>query len=55
MASNPHIALWTHGHTHDSFDYTFNKTRIICNPAGYQMKPGKYENKKFDLEKVVEI
>jgi Icc-related predicted phosphoesterase len=27
--------LWIHGHTHDSFDYTIGKTRIICNPRGY--------------------
>lgn len=27
--------LWIHGHTHDSFDYTVNCTRVICNPKGY--------------------
>jgi hypothetical protein len=27
--------LWIHGHTHDSFDYTIGRTRVICNPAGY--------------------
>jgi Icc-related predicted phosphoesterase len=27
--------LWIHGHTHDSFDYTIGKTRIVCNPRGY--------------------
>lgn len=27
--------IWIHGHTHDSFDYTVGKTRIICNPRGY--------------------
>jgi calcineurin-like phosphoesterase family protein len=27
--------LWIHGHTHDSFDYTIGRTRVICNPEGY--------------------
>ena len=28
-------ALWVHGHTHDSADYEFMGTRIVCNPYGY--------------------
>jgi predicted phosphodiesterase len=28
-------ALWIHGHTHDSFDYTRHGTRVIVNPRGY--------------------
>ena len=31
----PQIALWTHGHTHDQFDYYVGNTRIVCNPRGY--------------------
>jgi Icc-related predicted phosphoesterase len=31
----PHLCLWTHGHTHDAFDYTIGATRIVCNPRGY--------------------
>ena len=27
--------LWIHGHTHDSFDYCVNGTRVVCNPRGY--------------------
>lgn len=27
--------LWIHGHTHDSFDYEIDGTRIVCNPYGY--------------------
>lgn len=27
--------LWIHGHTHDSFDYMLEKTRVVCNPRGY--------------------
>lgn len=29
------IKLWTHGHTHDKFDYMVGDTRIVCNPRGY--------------------
>lgn len=29
------IAMWCHGHIHDSFDYMAGDTRIICNPHGY--------------------
>lgn len=31
----PQIKLWTHGHTHDAFDYAIGNTRIVCNPRGY--------------------
>lgn len=29
------IRLWTHGHTHECFDYRIGTTRIVCNPRGY--------------------
>lgn len=32
---NTNIDVWLHGHTHDSFDYNINTTRVICNPRGY--------------------
>jgi Icc-related predicted phosphoesterase len=28
-------ALWIHGHMHDSLDYAFGDTRVICNSYGY--------------------
>lgn len=28
-------ALWVHGHTHTSLDYTVGGTRVVCNPRGY--------------------
>ena len=31
----PQIKLWTHGHTHEDFDYMIGSTRIVCNPRGY--------------------
>jgi Icc-related predicted phosphoesterase len=35
ILDRPQIKAWTHGHTHDKFDYTIGSTRIICNPRGY--------------------
>ncbi len=29
------VSLWIHGHTHESFDYVVNGTRVVCNPRGY--------------------
>ena len=29
------VSLWIHGHTHESFDYLVNGTRVVCNPRGY--------------------
>jgi Icc-related predicted phosphoesterase len=46
--------LWVHGHTHDSFDYYVNGTRVLCNPRGYA-KDGVNENASFDADLVVEI
>jgi len=46
--------LWIHGHTHDSFDYVLNGTRVVCNPRGYA-KHGLNENPHFDANFLVEI
>ena len=46
--------LWIHGHTHDSFDYFLNGTRVVCNPRGYA-KDGVNENLIFDPNFIVEI
>ena len=35
MLDRPQIKVWTHGHTHDEFDYMIGSTRIVCNPRGY--------------------
>lgn len=47
-------SLWIHGHTHDSFDYELNGTRVVCNPRGYA-KDGVNENPLFDASLVVEV
>lgn len=48
------VVLWIHGHTHDSFDYRVNGTRIVCNPRGYA-KDGVNENPQFDPGLVIEL
>ena len=35
ILDHPQIKLWTHGHTHDVYDYMIGTTRIFCNPRGY--------------------
>ncbi len=46
------IKLWTHGHTHEDFDYMIGTTRIVCNPRGYDGYEERADN--FTL-KYVEI
>jgi len=35
IQDHPQIKLWTHGHTHEDFDYQIGNCRILCNPRGY--------------------
>jgi hypothetical protein len=35
ILDHPQLKLWTHGHTHEDFDYCIGSTRILCNPRGY--------------------
>lgn len=35
ILDRPAIKLWTHGHTHELFDYTIGECRVVCNPRGY--------------------
>jgi hypothetical protein len=46
--------LWIHGHTHDSFDYRLNETRVVCNLRGYATN-GASENPLFDAGFMIEI
>lgn len=48
-------ALWIHGHTHDSFDYEAQDTRVICNPRGYPKLWGGWENEAFDPCLVIDM
>lgn len=45
-------ALWVHGHTHDSFDYRIEDTRVLCNPRGYHPRD---LNPAFNPNLVVEV
>ena len=46
--------LWLHGHTHDSFDYLVDRTRVVANPRGYA-PGGVVENTCFDPSLVIEV
>jgi len=52
IMERPMIKLWTHGHTHEDFDYMIKSCRVVCNPRGYI----NYEERadRFQL-KVVEV
>jgi hypothetical protein len=52
ILDHPQIKLWTHGHTHHSFDYMIGSTRIVCNPRGYD---GYEDYTGFDITKILEV
>jgi hypothetical protein len=52
ILDRPGIKLWTHGHTHEKFDYTIGECRVVCNPRGYIGYEELADN--FEL-KVVEV
>lgn len=48
----PPVAVWIHGHTHESCDYVAEGTRVVCNPRGY----GPFElNAAFDPILTIEV
>jgi Icc-related predicted phosphoesterase len=44
ILDHPQIKLWTHGHTHEDFDYMIGTTRVFCNPRGYINYESKADN-----------
>lgn len=42
--------VWVHGHVHTSHDYQIDGTRVLCNPQGYELKTGDFENKAFNKD-----
>lgn len=52
ILDRPCIKLWTHGHTHELFDYMIGETRVVCNPRGYTGYEEVADNFKL---KVVEV
>jgi hypothetical protein len=45
------VDYWMNGHTHASYDFMFEDTRLICNPYGY----GGENEGGFDNNKIMEI
>ena len=52
ILDRPRIKLWTHGHTHEMFDYMMGECRVVCNPRGYIGHEAIADNFKL---KVVEL
>jgi hypothetical protein len=50
---SPKLALWVHGHSHESSDYLYGplNTRVVCNPLGYFPN----FNCDFSINKIVEV
>ena len=44
MMSHRQIRLWTHGHTHEDFDYMIQTCRVVCNPRGYDGYEARADN-----------
>ena len=55
MLDNPQIKLWTHGHTHHTFDYIIGETRVVCNPRGYRQDFGWSEDTGWNPNLIIEI
>jgi len=57
------VDLWMHGHSHESFDYTVDRCRVVANPAGYvmnrrQVKDGmglELENRAFNKRLTLDL
>ena len=45
------IDLWMFGHTHTSFDFMIDETRLVSNPYGY----GEENKDGFVIDKIIEI
>ena len=54
IMDHPQIKLWTHGHTHHTFDYVIGETRVVCNPRGYN-SDGYSEDTGWNPNMVVEV
>jgi len=55
ILKNPQIKAWTHGHTHDQFDYMVGSTRVLCNPRGYVNYERESNEKEPYFAKVFEV
>jgi predicted phosphodiesterase len=48
------MAVWIHGHTHDSCDYEMNGTRVVSNPRGY-VRSSHAENPRFNPSMIIQV
>jgi predicted phosphodiesterase len=50
-------AVWLHGHTHEGCDYRIagTRTRVICNPRGYPLASGAFENSAFNPNLLIDV
>lgn len=60
MHQNSEIAVWFHGHIHQTFDYFIHKTRILSNPRGRPVFDEHsnfqgYDNQHFDPLAYIEL
>jgi hypothetical protein len=46
--------LWIYGHTHHAVDVRLGRTRLLCNPYGYQRRPDEQKN-GFSWETTVDV
>lgn len=46
---------WVHGHTHTSYDYEVEGTRVICNPRGFAKTFDVNQNYKFNRELILPV
>jgi Icc-related predicted phosphoesterase len=52
ILDRPEICLWSHGHTHEDFDYLIGTTRVVCNPRGYdgyEVRTGSWKPRLIEL------
>jgi len=52
ILDRPQIKMWTHGHTHDTFDYMIGTTRVLCNPRGYIYYEDRADDFKLEFYEV---
>jgi Icc-related predicted phosphoesterase len=46
---------WLHGHTHNSFNYEVEGTKVVCNPRGYSKVFNMSSNSAFNRELILPL
>jgi len=55
IIDHPQIKVWTHGHTHDEFEYKVGETTVVCNPRGYVNYERKSQKDHPYYAKIIEV